>query len=120
MAIEGVFYVFVLVSDLQRAKRFYGDTLGWQLGTDEDRVAGFAFGSGYLVAHVDSREKSAQSHVRDMHVAVRVNGLESEHTRLAGRGVEVTPIQTHPWGERNFSFTDPDGYLWVYSESPAG
>jgi len=117
MAIEGVFYVFALVSDLGRAKRFYGDTLGWKLGTDEERIAGFSFGSGYLVAHAGSRPESERRHARDMHIAVRVSGLEAEHARLAERGVDVSPIELHPWGERNFSFKDPDGYLWVYSET---
>ena len=31
MTTNGVFYVFVLVSDLQRSKKFYGETLGWKL-----------------------------------------------------------------------------------------
>ena len=48
MAIKGIFYVFALVSDMARSKKFYGETLGWKLGTDENDVAGFAFGSGYL------------------------------------------------------------------------
>jgi len=50
MAIEGIFYVYVQVADLQRTKQFYGETLGWKLHTDEQQVAGFWFGSGYLVA----------------------------------------------------------------------
>jgi uncharacterized glyoxalase superfamily protein PhnB len=49
-----------------------------------------------------------------MHVAVRVSDLDSQHARLTSRGVSVTPIQTQPWGERNFSLTDPDGYVWQY------
>jgi catechol 2,3-dioxygenase-like lactoylglutathione lyase family enzyme len=34
MAIEGIFYVYAKVSDLEQAKRFYRDTLGWKLQTD--------------------------------------------------------------------------------------
>jgi catechol 2,3-dioxygenase-like lactoylglutathione lyase family enzyme len=40
MAIEGIFYVHAKVTDLQRAKQFYGETLGWKLHTDEPYVAG--------------------------------------------------------------------------------
>ena len=40
MTAKGIFYVFAHVSDLERSKRFYGDTLGWKLGTDEKEVAG--------------------------------------------------------------------------------
>lgn len=51
----GIFYIFIYVSDLERSKRFYGETLGWKIGTHEKDVAGFAFGNGYLVIHSDTR-----------------------------------------------------------------
>jgi hypothetical protein len=35
MAIKGIFYVFAEVSDLARSKKFYGETQGWKLNTDE-------------------------------------------------------------------------------------
>ena len=56
MAIEGIFYVHAHVSNLVRAKRFYGETSGWRLETDEPVVAGFWwFGTGYFVAIQDER-----------------------------------------------------------------
>jgi catechol 2,3-dioxygenase-like lactoylglutathione lyase family enzyme len=116
MAIEGIFYLHAKVADLERAKQFYGDTLGWQLHTDQPSVAGFWFGSGYLVAELDPGAARTPHHTEGMHVAVRVSDIEAEHARLAGRGVEVSPIQSRPWGERNFSFKDPDGYLWEYGQ----
>ena len=116
MAIEGIFYVHAYVSDLGRAKRFYGETLGWKLNTDEAAVAGFWFGTGYLVAQLDQRAASERGRAGGMHVSVRVGDLDAQHARLAERGVEVGPIHARPWGERNFSFTDPDGYLWEYGQ----
>ena len=116
MAIEGIFYVKAHVSDLARAKKFYGETLGWKLETDESRVAGFWFGTGYLVAELDFRPASERRYAGGMHVALRVDDLEAQHARLAERGVAVSPIQVRPWGERNFSFVDPDGYLWQYGQ----
>jgi uncharacterized protein len=114
MAIKGIFYVYAEVSDLERAKRFYGDTLGWRLHTDESNVAGFWFGSGYLVAH--QRALNEPRPAGGMHVEVDVDDLDAEHARLTERGVAVSPIQAWPWGERNFSFKDPDGYLWAYGQ----
>lgn len=116
MAIEGIFYVYAKVSDLARAKRFYGETLGWNLHTDEPHVAGFWFGSGYLVAGLDSGGAPSAERTGGMHVSVRVSDIEAEHARLAQRGVDVTPVQQRPWGERNFSFRDPDGYMWEYGQ----
>ncbi len=113
MAVEGIFYVYAKVADLQRAKQFYGEVLGWKLHTDEPQVAGFWFGSGYLVAGLDATRSSNSD---GMHIAVRVNDIGAEHARLEQRGVQVSPVQRRPWGERNFSFRDPDGYLWEYGE----
>src|SRR5215468_12188107 len=75
MTAKGIFYVFALVSDLARSKRFYGETLGWTLGTDEPDVAGFSFGSGYLVLHTDDRSGSARPYAGGMHVAVQVDDV---------------------------------------------
>jgi catechol 2,3-dioxygenase-like lactoylglutathione lyase family enzyme len=116
MAIEGVFYVYARVSNLARSKRFYGETLGWKLNTDEPHVAGFWFGSGYLVAGQEDRPASERSYAGGMHVAVRVDDLDAQHARLRGRGVAVSEIHVRPWGERNFSFVDPDGYAWEYGQ----
>jgi uncharacterized protein len=116
VTIEGIFYVYAKVADLRRAKQFYGETLGWKLHTDEQQVAGFWFGSGYLVAALDASASGRPAHTEGMHIAVRVSDIEAEHARLSQRGVQVSPVQRQPWGERNFSFTDPDGYLWLYGE----
>jgi catechol 2,3-dioxygenase-like lactoylglutathione lyase family enzyme len=116
MPAQGVFYVFVYVSDLTRSKRFYGDMLGWKLGTDERDVAGFAFGTGYLVMHADDRPVDARRYAAGMHVAVQVDDAAAEHARLARLGVQVSTLYDQPWGERNFSFEDPDGYTWWYGQ----
>jgi len=119
MALQGIFYVFVFASDFERSKRFYGETLGWQLGTDEQDVAGFAFGTGYLVLHRDERPAAERRYLSGMHVAVRVDDAKAEHARLAARGVAVSELRDQPWRERNFHFSDPDGYEWVYGQSLA-
>ncbi len=47
-----------------------------------------------------------------MNIAVKVSDLDAQHARLAKAGLAVSAIAAQPWGERNFNFTDPDGYLW--------
>jgi catechol 2,3-dioxygenase-like lactoylglutathione lyase family enzyme len=118
MATKGVFYVFALVSDLARSKRFYGETLGWTLGTDEADVAGFRFGSGYLVIHTDDRPHGeARRYAGGMHVAVQVDDVDAQHARLATLGVRVSALRDQPWGERSFTLDDPDGYVWTYGQA---
>lgn len=113
MAIEGLFYIHLEVTDLDRAKVFYGETLGWTLNTNEPGVAGLWFGSAYLVA---SQAAGAVPGPRGagVEVAVRVDDLDDQHRRLSDGGVAPSPIETKPWGERSFTFKDPDGYAWRY------
>jgi len=118
MAIKGIFYVFAEVSDLARSKKFYGQTLGWKLNTDEKDVAGFAFGNAYLVIHATGRQ--AQPTGPSLYVEVQVDDVNAEHERLKGLGVEVSNPSDQHWGERNFSFRDPDGHVWFYGQSMHG
>ena len=120
MTAKGVFYVFAYVSDLDRSKKFYRETLGWKLGTDEANVAGFAFGAGYLVLHSDDRDARSRTYAGGMHVEVQVEDVDGERARLAKLGVKTGPLCDQPWGERNFSFTDPDGYTWSYGQAKQG
>jgi len=112
----GIFYVFAHVSDLERSKRFYADTLGWKLGTDEPGVAGFAFGAGYLVLHADDRPRDSRTYRGGMHVEAQVDDVDAEHGRLKRLGVAVGQLIDQPWGERNFFFEDPDGYTWSFGQ----
>lgn len=112
MAIQGLFYIHIQVVDLARSKAFYGETLGWKLGTDERDVAGLGFGSGYLVITLGEHIGSG-----GVEVCVSVDDLEAQHQRLTQNHVEPTPIETKPWGERSFCFKDPDGYAWRYGQS---
>lgn len=116
MMAKGIFYVFASVSDLARSKQFYGETLGWKLGTDETDVAGFGFGSGYLVIRADDRPPDVRRYAGGMYVEVQVDDVDAEHARLAQLGVTVSDLCDRPWGERNFSFADPDGYTWSYGQ----
>lgn len=116
MSVQGIFYITAHVTDLQRSKQFYAGKLGWKLGTNEPSVAGFHFGSGYLVLLADPDRHAVRADAGGMHVAVQVTDIEAEHARLLGLGVAVGQLLTHPWGERNFRFHDPDGYEWSFGE----
>ena len=115
MAIKGIFYVFAQVSDLARSKKFYGQTLGWKINTDEKEVAGFAFGNAYLVIHAAGNQAPPTG--ASLYVEVQVDDVNAEHARLKELGVEVSDPQDQHWGERNFSFRDPDGHTWFYGQS---
>ena len=117
MTEKGIFYVFAFVSDLACSRRFYEETLGWTVRTAEDGVVGFSFGTGYLVIHVENRPPEARRYGGGMHVGVQVGDVNAEHARLRQLGVTVSDLYDQPWGERNFTFDDPDGYTWWYGQS---
>ena len=120
MAIKGILYVSAYVSDLARSKKFYGETLVWTLNTDEKDVAGFAFGSGYLVIHGPSGDQATKPKAGGMQVEVLVEDVDAEHARLKNLGLDVGEPTDQPWGERNFFFSDPDGYVWSYGQHTRG
>lgn len=116
MAAQGIFYIEAFVSDIKRSKAFYGETLGWKLNTDLPEVGGFWFGEAYLVIVADTRPNPERRYAGGMHVEVKVDDLDSEHARLKRIGVDVSEISAKPWGERKFTFKDPDGYPWSYGQ----
>ena len=117
MAAKGIFYVSAFASDLQRSKRFYAETLGWKLGTNEQHVAGFHFGSGYLVLLAEHRPVASRTYAGGMQVEVQVDDVVAKHSRLKQLGVDVSELRDQPWGERNFDFADPDGYRWSFGQA---
>lgn len=117
MSATGIFYVFLYVSDLERSKEFYRDKLGWKPGTDEQNVAGFSFGEGYVVIHRDTRPENERSYGGGTWVAVKVEDAGAEHAALKQRGVKVGELIDQPWGERQFYFQDPDGYNWSFGQA---
>src|SRR5262245_23996370 len=114
MAVKGIAYVHLEVANLAKSKQFYGETLGWQLNTDEKEVAGFAYGNGYLVIVQGGNSTSRRS--EGFYVGVEVTEVDAEYARLKGKGVDVGELHDYPWGERKFFFRDPDGHSWSYGE----
>jgi catechol 2,3-dioxygenase-like lactoylglutathione lyase family enzyme len=114
--------VAVPVSDVDRAKVFYTEQVGFNADHDQtvdERIrfvqltppgsaCSIAFGTGFLDAAPGSL-KGLQLVVPDV-AAARQELLE--------RGVEVGDVQEFPWGKFVF-FNDPDGNGWSVQELPS-
>jgi catechol 2,3-dioxygenase-like lactoylglutathione lyase family enzyme len=116
MRVKGINCLSAYVTDFERSKRFYSETLGWELTTDAPGIAGFAFGESYFVIHSDDRGNPDHRCAGGMHAVVQVEDVDAEHARLKSLGAAVTDLRDQSWGQRTFTFTDPDGYMWVYSQ----
>ncbi|MCC6466130.1 MAG: VOC family protein [Planctomycetes bacterium] len=111
-AANGLGYVFLYVSDLERSRRFYGQALGWTETMQQGEVVGFRFGGLQLVIHADNRTQGKGEYGGGVWLALEVPDVDAMHRELTGRGVTVTPVHDQHWGERMFYFSDPDGFHW--------
>jgi catechol 2,3-dioxygenase-like lactoylglutathione lyase family enzyme len=126
--------VVVPVSDVDRAKRFYGD-LGWRLDADfangdEFRVVQFTPPGSQCSIHFGKGVTSASpGSAQGLYLVV--SDIEAARAELANHGVDVsdifhrdrpgTPLLKGPDPQRRSygsfaSFTDPDGNRWVLQE----
>ncbi len=113
--------VAVPVSDVDRAKAFYTEQVGFNadhdLSPNEDirfvqlTPAGSACSIAVGRGIVDSEPGSVAG------LQLVVSSAADAHAELAGRGVEVSDIQEFPWGKFVF-FSDPDGNRWSVQEVP--
>jgi predicted enzyme related to lactoylglutathione lyase len=107
--------VAVPVADVDRAKRFYTEQVGFNADHDHrvsddlrfvqltppGSACSIALGTGVT----DAQPGSATG------LQLVVSDIEAAHTQLVDGGVEVSEIQDFPWGRFVF-FADPDGNRW--------
>ncbi|MGX7681861.1 glyoxalase superfamily protein [Jatrophihabitans sp. DSM 45814] len=111
--------VAVPVSDVDRAKLFYTDKVGFNADHDHAVSEGLRFvqltppGSACSIAIGEGVIDTPPGSVRGLQLVV--TDIEAARSELVGRGVEVGEIQEFPWGRFVF-FSDPDGNGWSVQE----
>lgn len=98
--------VVLYVRDMERAIRFYRDTLGLELAFESEGWTTFGTGACTLALHTTD-ERSPGSGEPDP--TFLIADVVAERARLAGAGVEVTEIREPVTGVRVFDARDPDG-----------
>jgi uncharacterized protein len=112
------------VEDIQRARRFYHEGLGWPIRVEDDNWVVFTLGEGSSVLALypwddlarDAGvppDRGAFGGVTLAYVvrsAERVDAVLAEAER-AGATI-VKPARTADWGGRSGYFADLDGHLW--------
>jgi catechol 2,3-dioxygenase-like lactoylglutathione lyase family enzyme len=107
--------VFYYVRDLDAAVRFYSDTLGLAL-VSQDAVARFDV-DGVLLELVPALDDSRMAGGGNARLCLRVDDIEYVSARLRERGVAIGVAHREENG-RFASFRDPDGNelaLWEYA-----
>ena len=119
----------VCVSDLDRAKRFYAEQVGFHLDLDLQLTADHRIvqltppGSGSCI-----QLKAGETRLDGLQLVVP--DVDAARAELAERGVEVSTVMHFENGARlegrggdwnSFVFfSDPDGNAWVVQERPSG
>jgi predicted enzyme related to lactoylglutathione lyase len=109
------------VSDVDRAKAFYVDQVGFNPDHDHTVSEELRFvqltppGSACSIAIGTGLVEAPPGSVKGLQLVVPdINAARAE---LVGRGVEVSEVQEFPWGSFVF-FSDPDGNAWAVQQLP--
>lgn len=111
--------VAVPVSDVDRAKAFYVDQLGFNPDHDHQVSDDLRFvqltppGSACSIAIGTGTTTMPPGSVQGLQVVV--DDADAVHDELAARGVDVSDVQDFPWGRFVF-FSDPDGNGWAVQQ----
>jgi len=111
----------VPVSDVDRAKAFYTEKAGFN--ADHDHVVSDEIrfvqltppGSACSISIGTGLVDTPPGSVKGLQLVV--DDVRAAHDELAARGVEVSEVQSFPWGDFVF-FEDPDGNSWSVQQIP--
>jgi catechol 2,3-dioxygenase-like lactoylglutathione lyase family enzyme len=113
--------IFVPVTDVDRAKAFYVDQVGFHADHDQQVNDTLRFvqltppGSACSIAigtGITPMEPGSQKGLQ-----VVVEDAQAARDQLLAKGVEATEVDVQPWGSFVF-FHDPDGNAWALQELP--
>ncbi len=112
----------VPVSDVERAKAFYIEKVGFNLDhdvqpSDTMRVIQLTPpGSACSIVIGTGMGETKPGSIKGLHLVVK--DIRQVREILAGRGVEVSEVEEYPGGIKFVYFSDPDGNSWALQEIP--
>jgi catechol 2,3-dioxygenase-like lactoylglutathione lyase family enzyme len=107
------------VSDVDRAKAFYVDKLGFSPDHDHQLSDELRFvqltpvGSACSIAIGVGLTEAEPGSVQGMQVVV--DDADAAHADLVAKGVDCSEVMEFPWG-RFVHFADPDGNKWAVQQ----
>ncbi len=113
--------VILAVTDIDRAKAFYVDQVGFHADHDQTVSDDLRFvqltppGSACSIAFGRGLTDMEPGSQRGLQVVV--DDAAKAHEVLAAAGVEVSDIDPQPWGTFVY-FSDPDGNAWALQQLP--
>ena len=109
--IKTVWGITFYVSDMERAKRFYEETLGLEKKYEYSSYVGFECG-GVEIGLIPKLENGKKVGPLSPPVDFLVDDVEKVYNELKQKGVEfIEELHEEPWGGKQATFTDPDGNI---------
>jgi catechol 2,3-dioxygenase-like lactoylglutathione lyase family enzyme len=111
----------VPVSDVDRAKAFYTEKIGFNADHDYQVTDELRFvqltppGSACSIAIGTGLTEMQPGSIRGLQMVVA--DIQEARDELLRRGADVSEIEVHPWGSFVF-FSDPDGNTWALQQIP--
>jgi predicted enzyme related to lactoylglutathione lyase len=109
----------VPVSDVDRAKAFYTDKIGFNADHDHQVTDELRFvqltppGSACSISIGTGLTDMEPGSLKGLQVVIA--DADAAHAELSSRGVDVGDVQEFPWGRFVF-FSDPDGNTWALQQ----
>jgi catechol 2,3-dioxygenase-like lactoylglutathione lyase family enzyme len=113
--------VFLGVTDVDRAKSFYVDQVGFHADHDQTVHEGLRFvqltppGSACSVAFGEGLTEMPPG--AQQGVMMVVEDVAAQRERLVANGVDASEVDVQPWGSF-VTFADPDGNTWSLQQLP--
>ena len=113
--------VILPVTDVDRAKAFYADQVGFVADHDQRVNDQLRFvqltppGSACSIAIGEGITEAEPGTVKGLQMVVA--DIDAAHDHLAANGVDVTDIEHLAWGSFVY-FSDPDGNAWAVQCMP--
>jgi len=109
------------VSDIDQARDFYVDKLGFHADIDQPlgdkrfiqltppgSACSIAFGEGVTTTKPGDLDG----------LMLVVTDIQAVYKELSERGVDLTEPKAEPWGATHSYFSDPDGNKWTIQQKP--
>ncbi len=107
------------VSDVDRAVKFYGEQVGWNVDFDQTVHEGLRFvqvtPQGSACSFCFGVGLGMMPEGSSQFIQVVVPDADAALAHLQERGVEATGVDEQPWG-RFVYFNDPDGNRWALQQ----
>lgn len=126
--LRGCSHVVLASTDVPRITRFFVAAFGLAPAFENEMFSEFVLPSKFRVAFfkpvgASAKRFSAGADRSGSAFGLTVVDVDAAHraiSALAGFPIELSgPPKEHPWGEKSFLLTDPDGNRWEVTQSPS-